>query len=229
MPIAWDGFHSVAVARTGRGANRSRDLEFRRWYRGFSDRHPSWVRPAGGSKSDCGALALFGFALWIPRTCFYGIPSCRRPRAERAAPLGRSPSRPSGSRCRGRIPRGRHDDLVPGTPDLWRPGMSVILSADHGRTGGRNRVLGRGTCRSSPRTRGSRPFSLAGFLLTQEGAQKNRSACPSPRPLRSQAARSRPAGQPPHRQTLDLGERVGLSATAVRRLAVVGHALDPAE
>jgi hypothetical protein len=74
--------------------------------------------------------------LWIPRTCFYDIPSCRRPRAERAAPLGRSPSLPSGSRCRGRIPRGRHDDLVPGTPDLWRPGMSVILSADHGRTWG---------------------------------------------------------------------------------------------
>lgn len=173
--------------------------------------------------------AIWIRALWIPRTCFYGIPSCRRPRAERAAPLGRSPSRPSGSRCRGRIPRGRHDDLVPGTPDLWRPGMSVILSADHGRTGGRNRALGRGTCRSSPHTRGSRPFSLAGFLVTQEGAQKNRSACPSPRPLRSQAARSRPAGQPAHRQTLDLGERVGLSATAVRRLAVVGHAPDPAE
>ena len=63
MPIAWDGFHSVAVARTGRGANRSRDLEFRRWYRGFSGRHPPWARPAGGSKSGCGALALFGFAL----------------------------------------------------------------------------------------------------------------------------------------------------------------------
>jgi hypothetical protein len=29
-----------------------------------------------------------------------------------------------------------------------------------------------GPCRSSPHTRGSRPFSLAGFLLTQEGAQK---------------------------------------------------------
>jgi len=80
--------------------------------------------------------AIWIRALWIPRTCFYGIPSCRRPRAERAAPLGRSPSLPSGSRCRGRIPRGRHDDLVPGTPDLWRPGMSVILSADHGRTWG---------------------------------------------------------------------------------------------
>ena len=63
MLIAWGDFHSVAVARTGRGANRSRDLEFRRWYRGFSGRQPSWVRPAGGSKSDCGALALFGFAL----------------------------------------------------------------------------------------------------------------------------------------------------------------------
>jgi len=35
--------------------------------------------------------------------------------------------------------------------------------------------------------------------------------------------------QQAHRQTLDLGERVGLSATAVRRLAVVGHAPDPAE
>jgi hypothetical protein len=30
-------------------------------------------------------------------------------------------------------------------------------------------------------------------------------------------------------RTLDLGERVGLSATAMRRLAVVGHAPDPAE
>ena len=170
--------------------------------------------------------AIWIRALWIPRTCFYDIPSCRRPRAERAAPLGRSPSRPSGSRCRGRIPRGRHDDLVPGTPDLWRPGMSVILSADHGRTGGRNRVLGRGTCRSSPHTRDPDPFH---WLDSLSRRKERRKIVQHAHRLDRFDLKLLDLVQQAHRQTLDLGERVGLSATAVRRLAVVGHAPDPAE
>ena len=157
---------------------------------------------------------------------FYDIPSCRRLRAERAAPLGRSPSRPSGSRFRGRIPRGRHDDLVPGTPDLWRPGMSVILSADHGRTGGRNRVLGRGTCRSSPHTRDPDPFH---WLDSLSRRKERRKIVQHAHRLDRFDLKLLDLVQQAHRQTLDLGERVGLSATAVRRLAVVGHAPDPAE
>jgi hypothetical protein len=149
--------------------------------------------------------------------CFYGIPGCTRPRAERAAPLGRSPSRPSGSRCRGRIPEVMTTLSQEHRIYLASRNVRDYLGRSWTNWGPAMEFSDVGPCRSSPHTRGSRPFSPAGFLLTQEGAQKNRSACPSPRPLRSQAARSRPAGQPAHRQTLDLDERVGLSATAVRR------------
>jgi hypothetical protein len=31
---------------------------------GFRAHTPCWIQPAGGSKSDCGAVALFGFALY---------------------------------------------------------------------------------------------------------------------------------------------------------------------